>query len=630
MSRGTDSGEALPEVWQGETLPDVWDGPDGLEPEPSNPESSEVEGADPARVDRRALPSVGSGASKARSDRDEPTDGLATIYGDLPGFGAVFDDRVPPHQRIDSGSKASGPMDAAAIGLVGHVIVPGCIVAMVSALLFFLYDIRSVFLPGAGALKWLGFCFVVATVLIARFDRLQGGRLEQGLLPAKAYGVLLAAATVGTMALSPWEAPEVGIWGPLSNGFIIYLVWRFASWLTLALSSDLDELEDSGPKLYGLERLEMERLQQQRDGAGPISVYEIGRRRARSRISARESDPQKAASSIAKLTVLGLVIFALGEPALLAGHEHAGPKALAAMIVFLGSAALLSAAAGSFSDQKRLRRLGGHGGASAWFGRLAMAAALAVLMLAMALGTPGLRFAGSGEIQSLKVDNGRVVDDGHEGEEPVEAEDERARRSDQPDDSDGGSSRQPAREDKLRESSRSLPPFLSLMAKLGQFLRLPFMIVAGILVLYGAIRFLPGLLKALASGDWGRRFRSAFRRLGLAKRGGADHAQASQKILDPFRDLDRLAVLPADEAIPTAYRRLQDLWRRGGYAPADHLTPSERVAAMPMALRPLKDPSARLTEIYQRCAFGPEEPTNEDRRQVLDLLKGMRDEARPL
>ena len=50
-----------------------------------------------------------------------------------------------------------------------HAVVPAAVIAMVASLLFYLVDVRSAFLGGGPSLKWIGFCFAVATVLIERF-----------------------------------------------------------------------------------------------------------------------------------------------------------------------------------------------------------------------------------------------------------------------------------------------------------------------------------------------------------------------------------------------------------------------------------------------------------------------------
>ena len=65
--------------------------------------------------------------------------------------------------------------------------------------------VRSVFLPYGAALKWLGFWFMVGTVMIARYGKVSGAENRQGL-----YTVLLAGAMALVLFLHPGERSERG------------------------------------------------------------------------------------------------------------------------------------------------------------------------------------------------------------------------------------------------------------------------------------------------------------------------------------------------------------------------------------------------------------------------------------
>jgi len=76
-----------------------------------------------------------------------------------------------------------------------HVVIPAAIIAMVTAFLFYLLEVRSVFLGGATGFKQVGLCFSAATVLIARYSRVSGSGLDEG--PGQGcYTVALAVATL--------------------------------------------------------------------------------------------------------------------------------------------------------------------------------------------------------------------------------------------------------------------------------------------------------------------------------------------------------------------------------------------------------------------------------------------------
>ena len=64
--------------------------------------------------------------------------------------------------------------------LTHHVVVPAAVIAMVASLLFYLVDVRSAFLGGGPQLKWIGFCFAAATVLIERYGHREGDAISRG------------------------------------------------------------------------------------------------------------------------------------------------------------------------------------------------------------------------------------------------------------------------------------------------------------------------------------------------------------------------------------------------------------------------------------------------------------------
>ena len=102
-----------------------------------------------------------------------------------------------------------------------HVVVPAAIIAMVASLLFYLVDVRSAFLGGGPALKWIGFCFAVATVLIERY-RYQGAMGDADLQGC--YTAALLGATVLVMLVAPWEEHSAPAGERLANLLIIAAV----------------------------------------------------------------------------------------------------------------------------------------------------------------------------------------------------------------------------------------------------------------------------------------------------------------------------------------------------------------------------------------------------------------------
>ena len=509
-----------------------------------------------------------------------------------------------------------------------RVVVVLATIAMVSSLLFFLYDVRSVFLPGAGQLKWLGFWFVWAVVLIARYGRFAGG----GVVPPSVYGAVLGFATFFVMAASPWESPDAGLLGPLSNGIILLVVWRFATSLTVSLSADLDPpSEAEGPKLYGLERLEMERMLKERRQEGPVSVYELGRRHAARRHARRTADPAKASRSVVRLVLVGLVIFALGEPALAAGHDAAAGRALVAMMVFLLAAALLMSAANCWTYLWRVRSQSGQVEPIMVARRLGSSFILMVLMLVGALATPGLLLHGRGEIaapapvgSSVAHGSGdRQATGEPSGQETVQDPSAEGRGGRE----EGGSSAGDGQGRRRSETARGdgVSFLATLSAWVGQVrgpLRLLILLIVGVALWRAA----PGLLQGLRRGarldrlaELWRRFLDAF---GLRfRRSSRGSGSTAEDLGDPFVGLGELAGLEPRLGILESFVRLRLAWRIVGHVPDPQLTPTEMVASLPRSLGRLKEPSRRLAEIYCRAAYGDAPVTEQDLRDGLAALR---------
>jgi hypothetical protein len=153
-----------------------------------------------------------------------------------------------------------------------HAVVPAAIIAMVASLLFYLVDVRSAFLGGGPSLKWIGFCFAVATVLIERY-RHQGVMGDADLQGC--YTVALLGATVLVMLVAPWEEHSASAGERLANLLIIAAVWRFATGVTRGLSPEADRPSRPGLRLYGLERL---RVGSKRPGSPAYSISFWARR----------------------------------------------------------------------------------------------------------------------------------------------------------------------------------------------------------------------------------------------------------------------------------------------------------------------------------------------------------------
>jgi hypothetical protein len=233
--------------------------------------------------------------------------------------------------------------------LTHHVVVPAAVIAMVASLLSYLVDVRSAFLGGGPQLKWIGFCFAVATVLTERYGHTQGDRDLQG-----CYTLALAGATVSVLLMEPWETRAVGLGEKSANLLIIAAVWWLATRVTRGLSPEEGRpAAGQGLRLYSLERLRMQAWQRRKaeqTGAPPPAEKPAAK---------AKPIPANPAMSVARLAAAALVAFALGEPVLLGAAPQTGIRALAAVVVFLFATGIVLAAGSALDALRRAEWAGG-------------------------------------------------------------------------------------------------------------------------------------------------------------------------------------------------------------------------------------------------------------------------------
>ena len=301
--------------------------------------------------------------------------------------------------REPSGSRASGVGDAGSsdgrlpilAAFMAHVVVPVALISMGYSFLSFLVEVRSVYFPGRRALNWLGFFFVVATVLIERSGRVSRRRVRQGV-----YGAALAGATALVLVVSPWESPGGSWQGRVLNGLIIFATWKLLTVVTGGVSreGEVDE-RPRGQRLYGLERITLERFQRQRGRGQSV-------RRQEEEAPAARRGPRPTVL-VARLAVIALVVFALSERVLLAGVPEAGERGLTAMVVFFLATGMVLSASSFVELQRRLRRGGGRDSGEGLFGRVVVAFLLLIAVLSLALGLPGIRYQGRSELRPTEL-----------------------------------------------------------------------------------------------------------------------------------------------------------------------------------------------------------------------------------
>ena len=229
--------------------------------------------------------------------------------------------------------------------LLHHVVVPAAVIAMVASLLSYLVDVRSAFLGGGPQLKWIGFCFAAATVLIERYGHTQGDRELQG-----CYTIALSVATILVMMIEPWETRPVGLGEKAANLLIIAAVWHLARGVTRGLSPEEGRPAVQTLRLFGLDRLRAEAWQRKKEeqtGAEPPEEKKV------------PAIPANPAMSVARLAAFALLAFAVGEPVLLGATPQTGIRALAAVVVFLFATGVVLAAGSGLDALRRAEWAGG-------------------------------------------------------------------------------------------------------------------------------------------------------------------------------------------------------------------------------------------------------------------------------
>ncbi|MFL6196452.1 MAG: DUF4129 domain-containing protein [Thermoanaerobaculia bacterium] len=492
---------------------------------------------------------------------------------------------------------------------IHHVVVPAAMIVMITSLLFYLVDVRSAFLGGGPQLKWIGFCFVMGTVLTERYGRSTGDSDAQG-----CYTLALAGAMVAVLLVAPWDTGPGRPEEKLANVLIIAIVWRFATRVTRGLSPESGARRPRRSSFFGVDRLTMEAWQRQRaeiTGAAPPPA-----------VKEPAALPKNPAVSVAWLAGVALAAFALGEPVLLRAAPQTGVRALAAVIVFLFSTGLVLAAASSMDSLRRAERAGGRTVPSFLPWRMALAAGLMALLLSAGLGIPGLEFRGSGLLRPpLSPGRGEARDRGfQEGARSDPAP------PDQPEQDELGTSASrgdtqsqeapPVRLSELRGPAASL---LQLLTTLGKMLIVPLALVLIAAGIWALFRLWPRLK------GWGRRLGGRWR--AFLQRIAAWFTWTPKKrsdTADPLARLEELAGLPPRESVLAAYQRFLILLERLGSPRPEKATPYEVMYGLPAGLRLLEDPVRTLTELYVHAAYSGEPPEHGAREQAISALVGMR------
>lgn len=481
-----------------------------------------------------------------------------------------------------------------------HVVVPAAIIAMVVSLLFYLVDVRSAFLGGGPGIKWVGFCFAVATVLIERYGRTSSDAENHG-----CFTGALAIATLMVLLVAPWG----GTAGErAANLLIAAAIWYFATGVTRGMSSKADR-PSSKEFLLGL------------DAVGAEEWYRERAKARAERAKKKKSEVLKnPAASVARLALLALLAFALGEPVLLQAEPQTGERALLSMIVFLFATGVVLSAGSTLDTLRRAERAGALQVSPGLVpGRLVLAGALLAAVLAAALAIPGIEYRGTGRLRPPSdpgegIDKDRGYQEGEQlkgsptgQQDPRGTGGDRSRNSNVPEGNPG--------------VANPAAGALGLLAAAGKWLLYPLILVLALAGLWALFRLWPLL------AGWRGRISDRLRDL-LARLAGlfARRPKGRRKDwgADPLANLEDLAGLPPREAVLTGYLRFLALLDRLGHPRPEKATPYEVLHGLPPSLRNLEDPVRTLTDLYVQAAYAAEPVELGARESAILALKGIR------
>lgn len=542
------------------------------------------------------------------------------------------DDAAPedlPAKDILYTAKAGAPApvqlaDDPLTQVFNHMVVPGATIAMVTSLLFFLLDVRSVFFPGSAHLKWLGFWFVMGTVLIARYGKAYGDKERVG-----CYSLGLAMATIVAIQLGPWQQNGPGWQGPLVNGLILLAVWRFATALTSGLALEGQDAAQRGQRLYGLERLAMESMLRHRKGARPSTRRRETAPSATAGTSLRginlpsSDSPNRA---VARLAAAVMVVFALGEPALLQGAPHIVARGFSAMVVFLLATGIVLGAASVVDVLRRVRKAGGRSSSTLLPRRMLAAAAVMFALLSIAVAMPGVHLDGSravgGRSPGESVDTASGDAEGREGGGDAAPGEARGGGSG---DTSGDSPRQTAESAAPSDGGESPLAgggmLINVLTTVGSWLRYPALIALLVLGVVALRRLLPLLGGWQGMFDRWRGFLARwthFLRRRSKPRGG------SKRTVDPWLGVEALGSLPPAQAVRRAYGHVLLMLDVLGYPRDSDKTPHEVLASLPKRFQSLRPDLTRLTELYVATEYGSGETAADAGRQAAEQVARLR------
>ncbi len=468
--------------------------------------------------------------------------------------------------------------------LANLVLVPAGTIAMVYAFLAYLIHIAMWPMAETASLKWIGFWFVVATVLIARFGQMHRSRARRHL-----YTLFLAGATFLAMARLGTD-----VWDWLLYAVVVGLVWEYATGLVDGLSLERLPEKKETVRRYGLERIQFEKDLQLEKKEEEVKVK-------------KQIHPTR---SVVRLTLIALLLFALGEPILFNAPQETRTAALMYTILFLFSSAWVLAAAHSIEVMERIHKTEGVMAPGILPIRLLASSLVMIVILGLCLAVSGLDEGweqGAGnrwqQESNSEAGKGSREEGSGEGEGTVASES-----------SASGESRPESR------SSTEAWSWLPLLHMLGKVL-LWVAVVLFILILGWFIWY---LLSHLAQ------VRKKIPQLVLSLKGLFRRflplytpREKALGLRQPMLGREDFANMSPRETILAGYQQMLLFCAAHGFDRQEGFTPDEFLRRLPVQWESLKPAMAQVTKLYYRAAYGQEQMSEGDRGPVMDCLEQM-------
>jgi len=511
------------------------------------------------------------------------------------GSATILETPSEPVSARETAKQISREFQGLSLPLINHIILPAAVILMVGAFLFFLLDVRSVFFSESMAIRRVAFCFAAATVLIARYNKMYGAKERHWL-----YTFVLAFATSLVM-LKFSRSPQDFI----VNILVVAVIWWFATRITECLDIG-EEVEREVLRIYGVERLDWERVHR-KFGLSHVSglpKQEPEEDEKKKSEKVRKQLNRNPSSAVARLAVIALAAFALGEPILLSGPPEAGLRAIVAVVVFLLATGVVMSAGSAIGVYRRVRKPGGSPSIGVVPAKTAIAFILLIVVLSASLTVPGIAYRGSGELtpQIDQSDSSRRVkpDDDAQSEQMEESK---------------------ASKNKGRDRGAPSGPgaFFNFIASLGKLLLIPLVLLSIVGFIYALVKLFP-FLKDRTLGIKGlfQNLLAKLRSMLRPQRKEEDSGVPRRK--DILRALKVIKGQAPRETILLAYECLQGFFSLLGYKrPADN-TPYEILRSLPRRFEFLKEPAVSITELYVQTAYSRKPMTSDEGRNALEQI----------